>query len=131
MASVAKQDPVDVEIGERLHQWMWRNRIAQNGMAERIGMSGPSLGRKLRGESAWSAGELTRAAAALGVPVGWFFGEADDVRPKGLEPLTFWFGVWVRRLGICRLRESRASRGRMPHLSAPVRLHTDDLELAA
>jgi len=90
VTSVAKVDPVDAVIGERLHTWMWRNRISQVDLAARLGISQPSIGRKLRGESAWSAGELARAAATLGVPVGWFFGEAEDVRPKGLEPLTFW-----------------------------------------
>ena len=90
MPAVAKQDPVDAEIGERLHTWMWRNRIPQTGFADVLGISQQSLGRKLRGDSAWTAGELARAAAALSVPVGWFFGEAETVRPKGLEPLTFW-----------------------------------------
>jgi transcriptional regulator with XRE-family HTH domain len=93
MAAVAKQDPIDALIGERLHTWMWRNRVPQNGFAEALGISQQSLGRKLRGDSAWSAGELARAATTLDVPVGWFFGEAEDVRPKGFEPLTFWFGV--------------------------------------
>ena len=95
MPAVAKHDPVDAEIGERLHTWMWRHRVQQSGFAHVLGISQQSLGRKLRGDSAWTAGELARAAAALGVPVGWFFGEAEDVRPKGLEPLTFWSGLWA------------------------------------
>ena len=98
MPAVAKQDPVDAEIGERLHTWMWRNRIPQTGFADVLGISQQSLGRKLRGESAWSAGELRRAGGVLRVSVGWFFGETEEepVRPKGLEPPTFWFGVWRR-----------------------------------
>src|SRR4029079_505062 len=95
MPAVAKQDPVDAEIGERLHTWMWRNRVPQTGFADVLGISQQSLGRKLRGESAWSAGELRRAGLVLRVSVGWFFGETEEepVRPKGLEPPTFWLGV--------------------------------------
>lgn len=100
MPAVAKQDPVDAQIGERLHTWMWRNRIPQTGFADVLGISQQSLGRKLRGDSAWTAGELARAAAALGVPVGWLFGEDESVRPKGLEPLTFWSGLWADGLGL-------------------------------
>jgi transcriptional regulator with XRE-family HTH domain len=91
---------VDAEIGERLHTWMWRHRVSQVDLAARIGISQPSLGRKLRGDSAWTAGELARAAATLKVPVGWFFGEDETVRPKGFEPLTFWFGVCEHELGL-------------------------------
>lgn len=104
MPAVAKQDPVDAEIGERLHTWMWRNRVPQTGFADVLGISQQSLGRKLRGDSAWSAGELRRAGLVLRVSVGWFFGETEEepVRPKGLEPPTFWSGVWRRLRARCR-----------------------------
>lgn len=95
MAAVAKQDPVDVEIGARVHDYLWRNRVPQNSMAPLIGMSQQSLGRKVRGDSAWTAGELHRLARLLRVSVSWLYGETEEepARPKGLEPLTFWSGV--------------------------------------
>jgi hypothetical protein len=116
MPAVAKQDPVDAEIGERLHTWMWRNRVPQTGFADVLGISQQSLGRKLRGDSAWTAGELHRAAVALGVSVGWLFGEDETVRPKGFEPLTFWSVLELWRVQRYAIR---------------VTLHADDLALAA
>jgi transcriptional regulator with XRE-family HTH domain len=133
MPAVAKQDPVDAEIGERLHTWMWRNRVPQTGFADVLGISQQSLGRKLRGESAWSAGELRRAGVVLRVSIGWFFGETEEepVRPKGLEPLTFWMGVW-RYLRVA-LPGRRRPGGLVRRLTS-VRggaVRTSDLELAA
>ena len=55
MSTNAIQDPVDAAIGERLHLWMWRNRINQAELAGRLEMTQSSLSRKLRGVSPWSA----------------------------------------------------------------------------
>jgi ribosomal protein L37E len=102
MPAVAKQDPVDAQIGERLHTWMWRNRIPQTSFADVLGISQQSLGRKLRGDSAWTAGELARAAAALDVSVGWLFGEA--------EPLTRWSVLWQHVERVANRYTRNASR---------------------
>jgi BetR domain len=93
MPAVAKSEVLDAEIGERLHWWMWRNRVNQLQLAQQTGMSAPSLGRKLRGATPWLASEVRDVARAIGKPISWLYGEeadADDVRPKGLEPPTFW-----------------------------------------
>ena len=86
-------DAVDAAIGERVHLWMWRTRVSQMDLAERLEMTQSSLSRKLRGISPWSASEVLRVAQVLEVSVAWVYGEPDAVRPKGLEPLTFWSGV--------------------------------------
>ena len=97
MPSVAKRQALDSEIGERLHWWMWRNRVSQVDLARQTGMSQPSLGRKLRGSTPWLASEIRDIAAAIGKPISWLYGDIEDedsARPKGLEPLTFWSVVW-------------------------------------
>jgi hypothetical protein len=101
MPSVAKRTAVDAEIGERLHWWMWRNRVSQVELARQTGMSQPSLGRKIRGATPWLASEINDLSRVIGKPVGWLYGEGvaedDGVRPQGLEPLICWFGVCEHR----------------------------------
>ena len=122
MPSVAKRTVVDAEIGERLHWWMWRNRVSQVEMARQAGMSQPSLGRKIRGATPWLASEIRDLSRAMGKPVGWLYGEddADDdaVRPKGLEPLTFWSVVCWHAWSVTRFATRSTPR-------------SDDLALAA
>lgn len=93
------QDPVEAEIGERLHLWMWRNRVSQADLARLLLMTQSSLSRKLRGVSPWTAGEALRVTRALEVSIGWLYGETEEepARPKGLEPLTFWSVLWRAR----------------------------------
>jgi transcriptional regulator with XRE-family HTH domain len=88
----------DVVIGARIHHVMWTRRMSQVELAELLGIAQPTLSKKLRGQRPWFAAELILATRALGITVGWLFGEtdepaADNVRPKGFEPLTFWSGV--------------------------------------
>jgi transcriptional regulator with XRE-family HTH domain len=78
----------DAEIGERIHQLIWRERISQSAFAARLGISQSTMSKKLRGERPWFTGELVTAAAALGVTVGSLFGEEDGVGPAGFEPTT-------------------------------------------
>lgn len=128
---------MDIEIGERLHAWMWRNRVPQTDLAALLGMSQQSLGRKLRGGSAWSAGELRRAGLLLSVSVGWFFGETEEVpvRPNGLEPPTAWAVVWAfrayRAIGHAVLGRRRPEGLLAPDLVEGGAVRSDDLALAA
>ncbi|WP_369408644.1 helix-turn-helix domain-containing protein [Cellulomonas triticagri] len=70
-------------IGERVHQLMWRQRVSQTALAPRIGMQQASLSRKLRGERPWFAEDLIAVAGALGVSVGFLFGEEMSPRQDG------------------------------------------------
>lgn len=78
----------DAEIGERIHQLIWRERISQASFAARLGISQSTMSKKLRGERPWYTAELVAAAGALGVTVGSLFGEEDGVGPTGFEPMT-------------------------------------------
>ena len=93
MAATVQRAEIDVLIGQRVHHVLWRRKIQQRELAAKLGITQSTLSRRLRGESAWFAGDLVALAETLGVSVGWLFGEDETVRPKGLEPLTFWFGV--------------------------------------
>jgi len=130
MAATVQRAEIDVLIGQRVHHVLWRRKIPQTELAATLGITQSTLSRRLRGESAWFAGDLVALAETLGVSVGWLFGEEETVRPKGLEPLTFWLGVWrylrVALLGRRRPRP-RASWGS----SRGGAVRTSDLALAA
>ena len=93
MAATVQRAEIDVLIGQRVHHVLWRRKLQQRELAAALGITQSTLSRRLRGESAWFAGDLVAVADALDVSVGWLFGEDGSVRPKGFEPLTFWFGV--------------------------------------
>ena len=70
---------LNVEIGERVHREMWRRRITQTALAERLELSQSSISRKLRGERAWDADDLAPVAEILGVSLDYlFFGDGPD-----------------------------------------------------
>jgi transcriptional regulator with XRE-family HTH domain len=102
MAATTQRSEIDVLIGQRVHHVLWRRKLQQRELASALGITQSTLSRRLRGESAWFAGDLVAVADALGVSVGWLFGEDETVRPKGFEPLTFWSVLWasVKRVAI-------------------------------
>lgn len=69
------------QIGARVHQLMWAQRITQTAMAPRMGIAQSVLGRKLRGTVTWTAKDLVSAAATLGVPVEDLLPGGDDSSP--------------------------------------------------
>ena len=132
MAGTVQRSEIDALIGQRVHHVLWRRKIPQTELAATLGITQSTLSRRLRGESAWFAGDLVALSEALGVSVGWLFGEEETVRPKGLEPLTFWLGAW-RLLRAALLGRRRPVAARWCYASHPVGgvVRSDDLELAA
>ena len=61
---------IDALIGERVHQQMWRVRVTQATVASAIGVDAAAVSRRLRGRTAWKAGELYALARLLGTTVG-------------------------------------------------------------
>jgi transcriptional regulator with XRE-family HTH domain len=120
-------EPVaDVVIGSRIAHIMWLDDVTQTQMASDMRMDQATLSRKLRGERKWSAAEIVRASKVLRIRIAWLFGEVpearsdgvESVRPKGLEPLTFWSVVCWHAWSVTRF----ATRST---------LRSDDLALAA
>ena len=60
---------LDVEIGERVHQALWRQRVQQAELAEALGLDQAAVSRRLRGRTAWRVSDLLTAARVLGIPV--------------------------------------------------------------
>lgn len=81
-------ESLDAAIGERVHQLMWRQRVTVTTLARALGVSQPTLSRKLRGERPWYAGEISAAADYLAVPVGDLFGRPRQ--DSNLQPTDLW-----------------------------------------
>ena len=96
----------DQITGERIHILMRRRGINQDALSPVLGgIAQASVSRKILGKRSWTLDELLAVALFLDVPVTDLLpgndydpapagrGRNGDVRPKGLEPLTFWLGV--------------------------------------
>ncbi|ERG63487.1 hypothetical protein L332_03330 [Agrococcus pavilionensis RW1] len=80
-----QDEPLDVLVGQRVHQLMWSRRISQTDFAPRLGFQQSSLSKKLRGTRGWSLDETAAAARALGTTVAFLIGETDDPAPRGRQ----------------------------------------------
>lgn len=56
-------------IGEKVHTVMWKKRVTQIELAERLGIGQPALSRKLRGARPWTIDELLDVGRILDVPL--------------------------------------------------------------
>lgn len=68
---------VETQIGERVHQLMWRRRVLQKELGEHMGISQTTISKKLRGERAFSNAELIAVARFFNVSVATLFGEKE------------------------------------------------------
>lgn len=94
----------DQIAGEHIHVLLRRQGIAQTELADALGINQSALSKKLYGRRTWMLDEVIAAARFLRVSVDELLpgndyapvlagrGRSGDVRPKGLEPLTFCFG---------------------------------------
>ena len=93
----------DYLVGEHIHLLMRRNKITQVELSKELNIAQPSLGRKLFGLRSWTIDELLATAKYFNVPLSDLMpgddyspvlsGRGRHVRPEGLEPPTFCFGV--------------------------------------
>ena len=72
----------DEALGMTINQVMFHHGVTRAELARRIGMSGPSVSMKLRGQVGWSLADLYSTAQALGVAV-------EDLMPIQLEGVGF------------------------------------------
>lgn len=79
---------MDAEVGRRVHMLMWDQQLTQTTFGAQVGIDQSALAKKLRGQRGWSLDEVSSVASALGVSVGYLFGEGDGVGPAGIEPTT-------------------------------------------
>lgn len=66
--------------------------LRQQDLAERVGVHRSAVAQWETGRTEPSASKMFAIARATNQPLDWFAEGliADEVRPKGLEPLTFW-----------------------------------------
>ncbi len=98
---------VDEAIGVTVNQALFVLHETRKSLGDHLGITGPAAGRKLRGTTAWSVGDLIRTAEFLGVEVADLLPRkvADDSAPAdgapdggsvvprtGFEPATFCSG---------------------------------------
>jgi len=84
MTTVTTEQSVDIQIGERVHQMLFRKRLSQTKVAPKMGISQSVLSRKLRGEIIWTAEDVLAAAQILDVPVTALLPRLDlNQQPSG------------------------------------------------
>ena len=82
--------PVDVHVGKRIRHRRWMVGMTQQQLAERVGIKFQQIQKYETGMNRVSASRLWDIAAALDVPVNFFFdgiAEADTDAVAALEPV--------------------------------------------
>lgn len=77
---------VDEQVGERVHQAMWRQRLQQSEVAPAMGITQSTLSRKIRGQRAWSVEDLYSIAAVLKVDPATLLPDPNEVRELSAPP---------------------------------------------
>lgn len=100
-AAVKKRQatPEDVEIGHRVRAKRLDKGLSQTTLAERIGVTFQQVQKYEKGTNRIGAGRLKRIAAALTVPVVFFFAEPET---KGAPEEESTFG-WLQNAKAVRL----------------------------
>ncbi|SFC47709.1 helix-turn-helix domain-containing protein [Tropicimonas isoalkanivorans] len=76
--------PVDTHVGTRIRQRRWIAGMTQQQLAEQVGIKFQQIQKYETGANRVSASRLWEIAAALGVPVAFFFeGLGGDGMPDG------------------------------------------------
>jgi transcriptional regulator with XRE-family HTH domain len=71
--SKAGPDPIDVHVGARLKARRRQRGMSQTDLADALGLTFQQVQKYERGQNRLSASALWRAAAAVEVPIGFFF----------------------------------------------------------
>ena len=80
-ASANEPDPIDVAVGARLKTRRQEIGWTQAKLADALGMTFQQVGKYESGQNRMAASTIHRAAAALNVPVAYFF---DGIEADGL-----------------------------------------------
>lgn len=85
MTAIAAPDAqnVNVVMGERVHQLMWRAGITQTALAPILGLGQTGLSHKLRGKRAFAHDEILYISDIFGVSLDYLYGKTNDPRPVG------------------------------------------------
>ncbi len=78
----------DEALGITINTLMFQHRVTRKRLGEVLGVTGPAVGRKLRGEAGWSLNDLYAAADYFGVTVSQLLPQATGETEPGYEPAT-------------------------------------------
>ena len=70
--------PIDVHVGQRLHDRRILMGLTQEQLGGRIGLTFQQIQKYERGANRISASRLWEFSRVLGAPVSWFFDDFDD-----------------------------------------------------
>lgn len=76
----------DEQLGQAIHEVLWRRKITQTVFAEVLNISPSALSQKLSGRRPFFAGELSVIAASLGVPVADLLPAIEVDPPRDPNP---------------------------------------------
>ncbi len=93
--SLRRPNPVDVHVGGRIRTRRRVMRISQEGLAEVLGLTFQQVQKYERGANRVSSSKLFAIAAALQVPVGYFFEGLPDTGRQDLDAGDFGSGETV------------------------------------
>ncbi|MEM9781360.1 MAG: helix-turn-helix transcriptional regulator [Pseudomonadota bacterium] len=77
--------PVDVHVGQRVRQRRWMTGMTQQQLAEKVGIKFQQIQKYETGANRISASRLWDVAAALDVPVSFFFEGLDSAVNEARE----------------------------------------------
>lgn len=79
------RDPIDTHVGQRLRLRRTMTGMSQERLGDAIGVSFQMVQKYERGDCRVGASRLMKIAAALGVPVSFFFESFQGAAPMGLS----------------------------------------------
>ena len=68
----------DWEVSRRVNELMWMRKVTQAKLAKAMGISQPTLSRKISASVGWSVSDLVTVADCLGTSISFLVGETDD-----------------------------------------------------
>jgi transcriptional regulator with XRE-family HTH domain len=86
----------DIELGRRIRLRRTEIKMAQSELGDKLGISFQQIQKYERGVNRVGAGRLQQIAAALGVPVTWFY--EGDAKDREVESLLFQDSAFSLRL---------------------------------
>lgn len=75
---IEEPHPVDILVGQRMRERRLILGLSQEKLAEACGVSFQQVQKYERGQNRLSASRLFRVAQVLGVPISYFFEDADE-----------------------------------------------------
>lgn len=71
-------DELTLRVSGEVRAWMARRGVKQQDLADRLGITQPSLSMRLRGRTRWTINDLVIVAETLKVPVSVLLTSPDD-----------------------------------------------------